>query len=94
MDDFEEKKMVLKEKFQYLKKRIPLQKCHKIFWHIPLFQNNLSIFIYFEKQIAFYNCGGSTPPPLADASAMNAIFFRAPLVVRPLKKDPKKIIKF
>ena len=61
MDDFEEEKfLVLKEKYfekfnilrKYFKSllRIPLQKLHKIFWHILLFQNIQSIFLHFEKK--------------------------------------------
>ena len=48
MDDFEKKTFVVKEKylkkFQYFKKI--LGKLHKIFLHIDLFQNILSIFFF------------------------------------------------
>ena len=54
--------------------RIPLQ-CQKIFLHIRLFQNILSILFYFEKKKNFSGVGGGYPPPLADASAKNASFF-------------------
>ena len=47
MDDFERKEtFILKEKW------IPLQKFHKIFLHILLFQNILSFFYLVKKRLA------------------------------------------
>ena len=67
MDEFErKKKLIVKAKFKYFKKIMGKKfltdtLIHEIFLHILLFQNILSLFIYFEKK--FYS------------RAKNAIFF-------------------
>ena len=52
-----------------------LAKCNKIFLHILLFKNILRFFLILRKNLHFLAAGGGVdPPPLADASAKNAIF--------------------
>ena len=62
-----------------------MQKFHKIFLHILLFQNILSIFLFWEKTGIFKLPAPCDPPPpkkkknLSDVFAKNAIILRAPL---------------
>ena len=58
MDDFEEgnKLWFLRNILNKLKNvRIPLQKLHKIYFHILLFQKIRSIFFYFEKKTCIFS---------------------------------------
>ena len=91
-----EEKIGSKEKYQYFKKSfgwILLQECHKIFLHILLFQNFLSI---------SYRPGGwgVDPFPLFRLVRKEYIFLHAPLfplpLVIPLLNGPsiKKILFF
>ena len=50
MDDFERRKNVGSDGKRKIFRWKPLQKCHKIFLNILLFQNILSIFLYLDKK--------------------------------------------
>ena len=89
MDDFEEKKMVLNEKyfkFKYFKKIIlknnkvfngyPCKIVTKYFCIFFCFKHPEHLFFILRKH--FLVAGGGSPPPLAELSAKNTFFYVLP----------------